>query len=38
MVEYYAIRYLIKSQRDRNINEILYDFNHEPINQPVTLD
>ena len=38
LVEYFAIFYLIFSQRNRNINEILFDFNHEPIGQKISKD
>ena len=31
MIEYLAIRYLIKSQMERSVGEIMFDHNHEEI-------
>ena len=38
LVEYFAILYMIATQKNRNINEILYDFNHEPMGQRISKD
>ena len=33
--EWWAMKYLIESQKDRNVNEILFDHNSEPLNAPI---
>ena len=35
VTELYAIKYLINTQKDRNIEQILFEHNHEPINEEI---
>lgn len=35
IVEWYAMKYIIKNQDGRKIEEILFEHNHEPINEPI---